>query len=100
LLTVVVVDVVDDPTGVLDVLELDVEVVVADDVDVLDGWVVVVAEWVVVVTGCVVVVERCGAFVAAPDWPAMLMTVRSTASAVMAAADGLRRWSRRGTATR
>ncbi len=61
----VVVDVVDDPTGVLDVLELDVEVVVADDVDVVDGWVVVVAGWVVVVTGCVVVVERCGPFVAA-----------------------------------
>ena len=60
------VDVVDDPTGVLDVLELDGEVVVGNDVvDVIDGWVVVVAAWVVVVTGFVVVVERCEPFVAA-----------------------------------
>lgn len=96
----VVDDVVGDLTGMLDVLELDVELVVADDVDVVDGWVVVVAGWVVVVTGCVVVVERCGPFVAALDWPAVLTTVRSTASAVMAATDGLRRWRRCGTATR
>jgi hypothetical protein len=95
-----VLDVVDDPTGVLDVLELDGEVVVGDDVDVVAGWVVVVAGWVVVVTGCVVVVERCGLFGAAPDWPAVLTTVSRTASAVMAATDGLRRWSRCGTATR
>jgi hypothetical protein len=93
-----VVDVVDDPTvvlDVLDVLELGVEVVVEEDVEVVAGWVVVA-------TGCVVVVVRCGPFVAAPDWPAVVTSVRSperTVSAVTATTDGLRRWSRCGTAT-
>jgi hypothetical protein len=94
--TPVVVDVVVDPTAVLDVLELGVELVVGDDVD-------VGAVWVVVVTRSVVVVGRCGTLVAAPDGPAVVPSVRRPAnvvSAVMATTDGLRRWSRSGTAIR